>query len=260
MSALSRMAAHALVVLSCGIGGGGLALFGWFLLAASPLGVDLGLGAVGALGLNTALSGAFFLQHSGMVRGRWQRFLATLVPGECVAAIYSVASGAVLLAVVFLWQEVGNPVLVVSLWARWVIRMAQVAGGAVMVWSWWALGSLDALGVRPILDRLRGRPRGHQPCPPAFASAGPYRWVRHPMYLAALLLIWGHPAPTADRVLFDLLWTLWVVAGARLEEVDLVAAFGEPYRAYQARVPMLIPHRSPSPSANHRGAKEGVET
>ena len=30
---------------------------------------------------------------------------------------------------------------------------------------------------------------------------GPYRWVRHPLYLTTLLMIWSYPDLTADRLL-----------------------------------------------------------
>lgn len=60
-----------------------------------------------------------------------------------------------------------------------------------------------------------------------------------------LVLIWSTPNLTADRLLFNLLWSIWIVFGARLEEKDLVAEFGESYRYYQETVPMLLPWRGP---------------
>jgi len=58
-----------------------------------------------------------------------------------------------------------------------------------------------------------------------------------------LVLIWSGPDVSSDRLLFNVLWTLWVVLGSYLEEKDLVAAFGEKYRHYQKTVPMLLPWR-----------------
>ena len=74
---------------------------------------------------------------------------------------------------------------------------------------------------------------------------GAYRWVRHPLYLAFLMLIWSYPTLTPDRLLLNVLWTAWVVVGTMWEERDLVAEFGDTYRYYQRRVPMLIPWRIP---------------
>jgi len=65
--------------------------------------------------------------------------------------------------------------------------------------------------------------------------------VRHPLYLVSLIIIWFGPIFTADRLLHNLLWSLWIVIGATLEEKDLVDCFGDAYRDYQQTVPMLIP-------------------
>jgi hypothetical protein len=56
-------------------------------------------------------------------------------------------------------------------------------------------------------------------------------------------LFWTSPEVTADGLLLSLMWTIWIWVGATLEERDLIAEFGEAYRAYQRQVPMLIPWR-----------------
>lgn len=235
----ARIASRGLIALSYGLGGAGLALFGLF-LAVGPTGiVILELAPARALVLDALLSALFFAQHSAMVRERCQRQVATLVPRAFVPALFSVASGLALLLLVVLWQTAGEPVVAMAGWGRWVAGGAWLAAGGIMLWSWRALGSLDVFGARPIVRWLRG----HSATSVAFSAAGPYRWVRHPMYLAALLMIWGHPHLTPDRLLFNVMWTLWIVGATRLEERDLVAAYGAQYGAYQARVPMLIPGR-----------------
>ena len=54
-------------------------------------------------------------------------------------------------------------------------------------------------------------------------------------------MIWASPDVTADRLLFNVLWSIWMVVATRLEERDLAADFGEAYREYQRSVPMLVP-------------------
>ena len=72
-------------------------------------------------------------------------------------------------------------------------------------------------------------------------ARGPFRYVRHPLYLFTLLLIWSTPRFSTDQLLFNVLWTTWIVVGTKLEERDLVADFGATYRQFQASVPMLVP-------------------
>ncbi len=106
-----------------------------------------------------------------------------------------------------------------------------------MGWSLWALRSVDMLGLDPIIKHLWARPSPSKP----FAIRGPYRWVRHPLYFFMIVLFWSCPILTTDRLLFNILWTTWVVVGTIFEERDLAEDFGDAYRAYQARVPMLLP-------------------
>jgi protein-S-isoprenylcysteine O-methyltransferase Ste14 len=59
-------------------------------------------------------------------------------------------------------------------------------------------------------------------------------------------MAWASPDLTADRLLFAVLFTGWIVLGTVLEERDLVRDLGEPYREYQRQVPMLVPWRGPA--------------
>jgi protein-S-isoprenylcysteine O-methyltransferase Ste14 len=121
---------------------------------------------------------------------------------------------------------------------RGVLRAVYVLSIAGFAWGILALGSFDTFGLRPILDRLRGTDSPALP----FAVRGPYRWVRHPLYTFCLLMIWSYPDLTLDRLLCNVLFTAWIIVGTVLEERDLATAFGDDYRNYQRKVPMLIPH------------------
>jgi protein-S-isoprenylcysteine O-methyltransferase Ste14 len=57
------------------------------------------------------------------------------------------------------------------------------------------------------------------------------------------LMIWSYPDLTLDRLLLNLLFTVWVIVATLLEERDLMAAYGEAYRSFQRKVPMLVPWR-----------------
>jgi protein-S-isoprenylcysteine O-methyltransferase Ste14 len=115
-------------------------------------------------------------------------------------------------------------------------RAAFFASIAGIVWSSRSLGSFDTFGFRPVLYRLRGKTLPA----PRLIVRGPYRWVRHPIYLFSILMIWSTPDLSADRLLFNALWTVWILIGTLLEERDLTAELGEAYRQYQREVPMLV--------------------
>lgn len=213
-------------------GAGSLVLFALIPVGSRTL-VPLRLGTGEALAWDALLSFLFFLQHSGMIREGFEQWLKGIVPANYRRAVYSVASGVALGGVVVLWQTTG-----VQLWelegpVLWVARGARVGAMVVFVWGAVALQGVDLLGVGAI--------RGKGQAGSEFTVRGPYRWVRHPWYFAVLLLIWSGTVTTTDRLLFNVLWTAWIVVGTYLEERDLVRAIGAEYEEYQRRVPMLIP-------------------
>ena len=212
--------------------------FLFFLYAGSLNWVHLGMDEVERLAFNTLISAAFFLQHSIMIRRPFRRRLSVLVPSHYHGAVYTVASGLVLLGFVSFWQ--GSDLTLLELYGlpRGIMRAFYFLSILGLGWSMWALRSIDMFGLDPIVENLRVEPSPSMP----LTIRGPYRWVRHPLYLFMIVLFWAYPSLTADRVLFNILWTIWVVIGTILEERDLVEDFGDAYRDYQANVPMLVPH------------------
>lgn len=232
-----RYAAYALLGLACLIGAGSLLAFTVFLFIGPFNLVNLGLDQSTLLGVDAGLSLLFFLQHSGMVRKSSRKWLGRFTREEWGDALYAIASGGVLSLVLILWQSSHHVLLAPGKTFRWFCRTLYLLSLAGFAWGAKALECFDPFGRRTILDHLRGR----RPRQTPFAIRGPYRWVRHPLYLSTILMIWSYPGLTIDKLLFNFLWTLWIATGAVLEERDLVATFGDQYREYQRRVPMFIP-------------------
>lgn len=74
------------------------------------------------------------------------------------------------------------------------------------------------------------------------ATSGILGIIRHPWYLAAILLIWTRSLDVSTMVV-NLILTGYLVVGAYLEEQKLVREFGQAYLAYQKRVSMFIPFK-----------------
>jgi protein-S-isoprenylcysteine O-methyltransferase Ste14 len=236
---MNTRVAYLIVSVSYFIGGGSLIAFAVFLYSGSCNLVGLGLDENSVLLFDAGLSVLFFIQHSFMIRRSFRKRVVRFIPEECYSPLYAVVSGMVLLAVVVLWQESNRTIAVFQGIPGGVFRLLYLAALAGFVWGTQALKSFDALGVRQVMNRVRGRTQRQMP----FTVSGPYRWVRHPLYFFVLLMIWSCPALTMDRLLFNVLWTIWIIVGAFLEERDLVADFGDRYVEYQKKVPMLIPYK-----------------
>jgi len=112
---------------------------------------------------------------------------------------------------------------------------------------WWLLVSVQALGVvialaafQPIdglvFLGLRKAPINNDP----FIERGIYRWLRHPMYAGAMLILLAMPEQSWNGLHFTLVICLYFIVGSRYEEGRMLAAHPD-YAAYRRRVPAFIP-------------------
>ncbi len=118
----------------------------------------------------------------------------------------------------------------------WVLITTAVQMLAILVIALTLLktGAANFLGVRQLFyPEDSGAAR--------LQVTGFYRWIRHPLYTAALIFIWLSPVMTTSTLALYLGFTLYIVVGSRFEEQQLAAEFGQPYLEYRQRVPTLIP-------------------
>lgn len=211
--------------------------FTLFLLMGPWPMVDMNLSSGGWVLWNLVLSFLFFVQHSGMMRQGFRSRLSHVIPSYYHNAIFALASSLVLIILVIYWQPSNIFLINPPRPVRWLFYGLFFLAAAGMAWGVVALQAFDPFGRLPIKRQLSGKPAPSQP----FTVKGPYLWVRHPLYFFALVMIWSRADLTADRLLFNLVWTGWIYVGTRLEERDLLFEFGNHYQRYQKTVPMLIP-------------------
>lgn len=121
----------------------------------------------------------------------------------------------------------------------WPPRVAENARLAIALFATGAVVLAWTLTAnRPGNFRVRPEPKAGA----RLATTGPYRWVRHPMYAASLLMmagaaLWG---PLAWKAPVWLILAGVLIAKARREERGLLTQFPE-YAAYRERRRFLIP-------------------
>jgi protein-S-isoprenylcysteine O-methyltransferase Ste14 len=187
---------------------------------------------------DACLSLAFFIQHSIMPRQWFQKWLSKHLHKDLHGAIFTICTGLPLLAVTILWLKSDNVMVQVNGVFRYLMHLVFFLGAGCFYWGVKSLGTFDIFGIGTIPKRLKG-----EQLPPdiPFTVRGPYCFVRHPLYFGVLLMIWSCPNLTSDRLLHNILWTVWIVIATIFEEWNLKLAFGEDYEKYQKTVPMLIP-------------------
>ncbi len=126
MTRSTKLLDHAMIVLAVVLGVGSVALL--VVMGPVPF-VQMGWPESRLLAWDAALSFAFFLQHSGMVRRRFRARLASVIAPRYQGAVYTVASGVVLTLVVVLWQRSETHLLVLQGAPLWIARACAVLGG-----------------------------------------------------------------------------------------------------------------------------------
>jgi len=174
--------------------------------------------------INLALLALFGLQHSIMAR-QWFKDKVKLPNPR---RTYVLATFSVLALIWRFWQPMPQ--------LAWHWK-GPIAIGLYIVWTFGLqliLFAAMSINARELLGLA-------EPAPPVFRTPFLYTLVRHPIYLGSILVLWAAPIMSHGRLLFAAAMTLYIFIGIHFEERDLERTFGDVYRVYKRRVPMLIP-------------------
>ena len=124
------------------------------------------------------------------------------------------------------WSSITLPV-----WVRWVGVVLGLAGCAILIWTHRILGENFFGGMKIRKDHR-------------LITEGPYRWVRHPMYTAFILLgfAWFILSENWFIAAFWLASAILVIVTRLNKEEDmLLSQFGEAYREYAQETGRVFP-------------------
>ncbi len=125
------------------------------------------------------------------------------------------------------WSSLALPV-----WSRWV---GVLLGLAVAPLNVWVLRSLGKNVSETVLTK-----ESH-----ALVQAGPYRWVRHPLYTSGFLMFGAVSLLAANWLMAALTLSAIVLFSVVIiprEEAELIKRFGSRYEDYRRHTGRLLPH------------------
>jgi methanethiol S-methyltransferase len=181
--------------------------------------------------LDVLLFSGFALHHSVFARPGVKRWMERLVPARLERSSYTWFASIAFIAVCTWWQPV--PGVVYRLDGIWRVLAygVQFTGALLTIRASQAIGVLDLAGVRQVQ-----RHAARAPDVMHLQTSGLYGFVRHPLYFAWALIVFGAPDMTATRALFACVSTAYLALAIPWEERALVHSLGREYETYREAV------------------------
>ena len=212
---------------------------GFFAGAGVPKGIDQGPSSPWplAVAIDLLLLLLFAAQHTVMARPWFKRRWTRLVPVPAERATFVLCASLLLALLFWQWRPVGGTVWHLSGPGAGALLALYAIGWVVAVGSTFMIDHFDLFGLRQAYLHARGATYR----PPPFTERALYRRIRHPMMAGFVVVFWAAPTMTPGHLLFAAAATGYILVGITFEERDARRDLGEPYRAYQRRVPALMP-------------------
>jgi len=204
---------------------------------------DLNTGTEAGLGytilINVLLLGVFAIQHTIMARPKFKEWWTKLIGTAAERSTFVLFTCAALALLFWQWIPIKNVIWnVEGEMLRQVITGIFFLGVLVVLLSTFMINHFDLFGLKQVYENVTGKSAKEQ----IFTTNYLYAFVRHPIMLGFLIMLWAIPTMTAGHLLFSVVTSLYIFIGVKyFEEKDLRNALGEKYEEYQKKVPMLIP-------------------
>lgn len=180
------------------------------------------------LAVNVVLFTLFALHHSVFARTGIKAGLRARLPARLERAVYTLVASILFAAVCWLWRPLEGTAWTLPWGWRWVGYSVQLAGIVLTLIGARALDIRELSGVRQVVPE-----KAHAL---ALKTNGLYGFVRHPLYFAWVLLVFGAPQMTMTRLSFAVVSTLYLAIAIPFEERSLVETFGPDYASYREKV------------------------
>lgn len=190
--------------------------------------------------INMLLLALFAIQHSVMARPGFKQWFTKFIPAVIERSTYVLLSSLILFLLFFLWQpmpgviwnvesSIGSKILIGTFWFGWVFVLL----------STFMINHFDLFGLRQVYINFKGQEYSHL----EFRIVGLYKLCRHPIMLGFIIAFWATPMMTVGHLLFAATTTIYIFIALQFEEHDLIELFGDVYKNYQNKVPMVFPFK-----------------
>jgi len=184
------------------------------------------------LPIDAALALQFTVPHSVLLMPSVKARITRIVPEGMYGSVFCLITAASLWLIFYFWRVAPGSMWNLQRPAESLVYLGFYASWLALIYSM----SLTGLGYQTgwtqwlYWYRRQTLPRRE------FVERSWYRWLRHPVYLSFLGLIWFTPHMTYDHVVLTGVWTTYVFFGSYLKDRRLAFYLGEEYKRYASRV------------------------
>ncbi len=181
---------------------------------------------------------SYYALHSLLAANSVKAWLVEkIIPKHYYRLIYNALAITLLIPIVVQYLQLDKSLLfILPLWLRILGNILFVIGVLLLYFALRGYALSEFLGI------YQYRHQKEMPIEELHTS-GLNQYVRHPLYFATLLIVWGVflAASHYPMLAVACLTTLYLLIGTKLEEKKLIHVFGKKYQQYQEKVPMLLP-------------------
>jgi protein-S-isoprenylcysteine O-methyltransferase Ste14 len=182
--------------------------------------------------VDVLLATGFVIPHSLLLVPSIQKRLKTTMPGGLLGCLHCVTTCVTLLMLFRFWGGSEIAIWRASGWAETILLGLFYASWIALFYSLYLTG----LGYQTGLTQWWYWAIQRKPPVRPFVTKGAFRWMRHPVYMSFLGLIWFTPVMTLDHAILTAIWTVYIYAGSYFKDRRLIYFIGRDYVEYGKRV------------------------
>jgi len=182
--------------------------------------------------IDTLLALQFAIPHSLLLHPITRSRLRSVIAAEFYSAFFCICTCVSLLLIFRYWRSTNSVI-----WDLHGTGATYMTAAFYCSWAWMLYSiSLTGLGFQTGWTQWQYWYREEKLPRRDFTARSLYCYMRHPVYLGFLGLIWFTPTMTADHALLTGVWTIYIAIGSVLKDQRLSFYLGDSYRLYMQKV------------------------
>lgn len=180
---------------------------------------------------NLLLLTFFTAPHTILLHTKGREFTKKFLPPKLHMTFYALHASVSLITIYYFWIPMG-PFFHFTGISFYLIVTMQTLSWALMAWAMWATGPMKQIGMEQWWKYLKEEPLEYK-----IPYGGPYRYMRHPIYLSFFGMILFNPYYSISHFIILIYWGYYLYWGAIQKDQRYIK--NKDYKLYAENVPFI---------------------